>query len=121
MREEDPRRMTKVERETLQALCKLGRRTGHTVPEITNVRLKIRHTGSKRWDSVPWGQRPSMTNQETAQYYSATGKWLYSFYHRGLVEVIHSRVKAGRSLQFFVGPFFKLTKEGQKLARKVAA
>jgi len=106
--------VTRVERETLQALAKLGRKTGHTVREVTNVRLKIRHTGSKRWDETPWGQHPGMTAQELGQYYAVTRKWLMAFVHRGLAEAEHDRVKAGRSLQFFVGPFFKISKQGQK-------
>lgn len=111
--------MTKVEKETLLALDALGRRTGHSANEVTNERLWQRHGEMYESHGYIKGSRPShMRNNEYAQYLRITEKWLESFIHRGLAEVIHDRVKAGRSLVFFVGPFYKISKEGRKLARK---
>jgi hypothetical protein len=114
--------MTKVERETLQILHELGRRTGHSANEVTNWRLWARHGRMYERHGYVKGTRPShMRNNEYAQYLRVTEKWLESFVHRGLAEAIHDRVKAGKKLNLVIGPLYKLTKEGQKLARKVAA
>lgn len=109
--------MTRVERETLLALNHLGRKAYQPLHTITNVRLKIRHTGSKRWDATPWGHRPSMTNQELGQYYSVTEKWLKSFVHRGLAEIQHPSARAGAKLILHFGPMWRISKEGQKQAK----
>jgi len=111
--------VTRVEKETLLALDKLGRKSWHLLHTITNVRLKMRYGAFKHWEGVPWGQRPSMTNGEMAQYTRVTEKWLESFVHRGLVEQEYSAVKAGSKLLMHMGPFWRISKEGQKLAKEL--
>lgn len=106
--------MTRVEKETLLALHALGRRQPHTTYEVTMKRLQLRHG----WKEP---KRPhSIRNNEMCQYLGATEKWISSFLGRGLAEGRNQEVKAGPRLQLYVGPFYMITKEGQKLARRMA-
>lgn len=91
--------MTRVEREALQALAWPGQRRWHILRAVTNVRLKARHIDST----------PSTSGRRE--------KWLSSLVHRGLAESKYHRTGSVTSLVFFTGTFYKISKEGQKLAK----
>ena len=106
-------------------LLRLGRRTSHTLHHINNCRLWLIH---REWnDHAGWQQRgykfgdyiTHLSSNSMAQHQVQTDKWVYSGLYEGLVKTVYSYAKAGSRLQLGIGPFFKLTKEGQKEARKL--
>lgn len=113
--------VTPVEKEVLLALFKLGRRISHTVHEITNTRLWVRTYPSDPHPQDQKGVRPHRYNRNNkyAQCLHATEKKLSMLAYKGWAEVCHERTKAGPRLRLIFGPFYKITKEGQKEAKKL--
>lgn len=96
--------LTPAMRSTLEALKVLGRRRSHTIDDVANQRLmsqgKLVHT-----------------YQQRAAYKSATERKVYTLVYFDLVESMMHKTQAG-NLPLIYGPFFKITKEGQKVLKK---
>ena len=99
-------KLTKAEKETLQALAELGRRKGHTAYEVTKKRLSLR----------------SPEPEYSQLFYRATEWKLYGgLRHLGLVEVIPFREvsRAGPKMRLIItGVVFRITKAGQAAVRE---
>lgn len=110
--------MTKVERETLLALAKLGRRRHHSDYEICKVRLWMRDHDKPAWAGVECGDYPPhYTNRKFSQCMRFTEKWLGYFVRRGWVEAKQETAKAGETLVLMLGPVYRITKAGQQAAK----
>ena len=111
--------MTRVEKETLLALTKLGKKGG-SMDDVMSWRVYERFKTFKTWAKVKPGElRYGVTNHQKAQYLRATERWVKSFCSRGMVQEFYKETRMGKEVLYF-GPFYKLTKDGQKLARSMS-
>jgi hypothetical protein len=95
--------MTKTEKEYLLALFKLGRRTSHTPFEILEARLGFSP------HELPKARYSALMGAIELRLYRLTRK-LYA-------ETCHHRTSAGKNLAIIFGPYYKISKAGQKVAR----
>jgi hypothetical protein len=114
------RKMTKAEREVLSALSKLGRRSWHSGWQVTKARLWMVRRPETNWSGAYLANTigtPAELNQlSISQYQRVTEKWLDSFVRRGLAEIREETAEIGGIVVHF-GDGFRVTKEGQKVAR----
>ena len=112
-------KFTEVEKYVLLSLLLLGRRRYHTVVTINNVRLWKRWYPSQSSIKALRMMPPAFRPRSYSQTLRATERSIFNLVYHKLVEFTHEETNLDGKFVLQAGPFYRLTKEGKKMAEKI--